>query len=90
MDLFANNAWTVNQGAPEEEKDEQQPVDLEENDDYEQDDFENQNAEELSQVQNYQQVLDENKEQKKIITVQKAKIQALQAELEDTLKQLSL
>ena len=87
MDLFANNAWTVNEPAPEEEK-KQAPVDQE--DDYEEDDFENQNAEELSQVQNYQKVLDENKEQKKIITVQKAKIQALQAELEDTLKQLNL
>ena len=89
MDLFANNAWAVNDPAPEEVKAEQ-PVEQEENDDYEEDDFENQNAEELSQVQNYQKVLEENKEQKKIISVQKAKIQALQAELEDTLKQLNI
>ena len=80
-DLFSNPAWTVQQQpeAPVEEEKvpEEDPVQDEEDD-------------ALQEVQNYQEVLERTKEQQKIINIQKAKIQALQSELEDALKKNNL
>ena len=44
----------------------------------------------IDQVANYSAVLEDNKEQKKLITIQRAKITALHHELEDALKKLNL
>ena len=81
-DIFANNAWTVN-NVPE------QPP--EEEDKYEEEKYEDQPDDDaLHEVQNYQEVLEKSKEQQKIINIQKAKIQALQAELEDAIKKMNM
>lgn len=51
---------------------------------------EDEGDEELAQVQNYQAVLERSREQQQIINIQKAKINALQSELEDALKRQNL
>ena len=79
-DLFANPAWTV-QPQPEAPIEEEKSP--EEDPAQEEDDA-------LHEVQNYQEVLERTKEQQKIINIQKAKIQALQSELEDALKKNNL
>lgn len=43
----------------------------------------------LSQVEKYRDVLDKNKEQEQIITFQKAKIEAMESEIDKLLKELN-
>ena len=92
-DLFANAAWTMQEPAQHDDSLEVDDDVLEkkEADDYQpKQDANDEGDEELAQVQNYQAVLERSREQQQIINIQKAKINALQSELEDALKRQNL
>ena len=92
-DLFANAAWTMHE--PAQQHDDSLEVDdapeKKDADDFQpKQDANDEGDEELAQVQNYQAVLERSREQQQIINIQKAKINALQSELEDALKRQNL